>query len=266
MRHYRVRKWLYKAIGWVEAGSSALIVPLAALLRLDPAKIRVHPLLAPLLLWLLGLAPILILMLALCGGASALARRLITSPQMLAIIQSILNRLQEETFKEENDTGEPLHDHRVTIFKHCRRLFRLGGWLVPVARSGHITQGTEIIFRAGDNPTKLEGIAGRAWALASAVVVEDLPDLNHRSSPATWEKSIEEYSTRTFVTSEWLRRRLSQGKPLALSYYGIHVEVRGAKWGVLVIDSKKPKAKVGPADLTRYRFVAGLLEKVLEGM
>jgi len=240
---------------------------MAALLKWDPAKVVLPPLVATPLIRLLGLAPILIIVFVLVGGASRWVRQRITSPQTLATIQWILNRLQEDTFHEENAAGQPLHENRVTLFKHGHSSYHLGRWLIPVARSGHMTQGTDIRFRAGDDPAELEGVAGRAWALRSQVIVEDLPDLNQFVlSPATQERALQEYAKKTFVTQEWLRKRLSKRKPLALSYYAIHVEVRGARWGALVIDSMNPKAKIGLEDEGRYRLMAGLLQKVLEGV
>jgi hypothetical protein len=268
MRHYRFRIWRWKAIGWIEGVASSLIFLLAALLRWDPGKVVLPPFLASPLGRLSGWAPILIIISVVVAGVAKLVRPRITSPRTLDVIQWMLDRLQEETFREENEAGQPLHDHRVTIFKHGHRFFHLGKWLTPVARSGHMTQGTDIMFRAGDDPTRLEGIAGRAWALRSRVVAQDLPDLNQHLvlSPAGREKAIEEYSKKTFVTQEWLRRRLARNKPFARSYYAIHVEVRGARWGVLVIDSMNPKAKIGPEDERRHRLMAGLLQKVLEGV
>jgi hypothetical protein len=235
---------------------------MAALLKWDPAKAPVPVWIEPPLKALLGWAPILVIVFVLVNGASAWARKRITSPRTLAVIQSILDNLRDETFRKEDEKKEPQHNHRVTLFTHAPRSFQ-GKWLIPIVRSGHLTQDTETRFRVGDDPNRLEGIAGHAWSLKSGVTVPNLPDLNQ---VVAGEKEIEEYARKTLVTPEWVRKRLSKGKPLARSYYATPVEVSGVRWGVLVVDSMNPEAKVSDEDMLRYRVVVALLEKVLEGM
>lgn len=86
-------------------------------------------------------------------------------------LNAILKEFREELF---GDASGQQGDHRVTLFQ-CRKMcwrviwqrVRLpwGGWLLPVARPGHTSQRSRTVFRAPDNPSNLEGIAGKAWVL-----------------------------------------------------------------------------------------------------
>ena len=86
-------------------------------------------------------------------------------------LNAILNEFRDELF---GDAGGHQGDHRVTLFQYRKTCWRViwrrarppwGGWLVPVARPGHTSQRSHTVLRAPDNPSRLEGIAGKAWGV-----------------------------------------------------------------------------------------------------
>ncbi len=161
-------------------------------------------------------------------------------------IKSLLDTMQRELFGELKD---PDHRHRVTLFCHRHRLrwFHLRsqqGWLVPVARSGHLTAKTTTCFRATDEPSDSQGIAGQAWLGSSLVFVPDsenepLPVIEPNSRP----KDRKKYAENTFVSVEWVDAQLAKRpETLPRSFFAGRVEdAEGRPWGVLVIDSAQER-------------------------
>jgi len=49
------------------------------------------------------------------------------------------------------------------------------------------------------------------------------------------------YAKGTFTSEELVRARLRDGTMLARSFVAIPIEKRGARWGVVVLDSEDPK-------------------------
>ena len=173
-------------------------------------------------------------------------------PWVWATVHSILDEFRGHAFRTET-FSDPLHYHRVTLFKYVGVKFLLAreswrsrfwpwgkgrypwsGWLVPITRSGHTTKISSTVFLAPDDADNAEGIAGQTWALNSSLPVKDLPDL--QGNPT--QEQIVDYGRRTFVSEDWLRTRLGNDKPLPQSLHGIPVEVKGKPWGVLVLDSR----------------------------
>ena len=179
------------------------------------------------------------------GGTSWIKAK--ESSLMTNALNAILSEFREEVFGSE--AGQH-GDHRVTLFQYRRTCWRVmwqrakwprGGWLVPVARPGHTSQRSYAVFRAPDNPGKLEGIAGKAWGANSKTFeVFDLPDLsearNSKKSPL-----VKGYANGSHISERWVRRRIKKKGLLARSIMGFTVErPDGTEWGVLVLDSKKP--------------------------
>jgi hypothetical protein len=124
------------------------------------------------------------------------------------------------------------------------------------------------MFRVNDDPGKVEGVAGRAWSQGQSIVkVQRLPDLSGALSavPGVQWNLIRVYAEKTFVSPEWIAKRLEQGKMAARSYTGFPIEVAGSLWGALVIDSMSPQAKPNPEHERAYMLFTKLLEKRLEG-
>lgn len=127
---------------------------------------------------------------------------------------------------------------------------------MPVERSGHTTRKSNTKFAIPDDADNAEGIAGQAWARNQVVVVSDLPEIKEGTS----QKDIKDYSNKTWVTDEWVKRN----RPQSRTYCGMPVEVKGKLWGVLVFDSRAINAIDGEAASQEYSIFAGLIGELLE--
>jgi len=190
-------------------------------------------------------------------GIGQVARSSIGHPRIWFAVKQILDIFRDDVFA--GQAGQPLHHHRVTLFKHKR--FRLAwvrwpwsGWLVAVERSGHTTRTRTVAFRAPDNADLAEGIAGQTWATRFVIAMSGLPD------PTSTDNAIlTDYANRTFVPVEWVRARHF----LARSYCGIPVEVKGRVWGVIVLDSRGQDS-IDTEAVRLYTMVGKFLGKLLE--
>jgi hypothetical protein len=135
------------------------------------------------------------------------------------------------------------------------------GWLVPVERSGDVTQSPHVIFHAPqDDPKRAEGVAGHVWKTRECVYISQLPDLNRSSS----EKTVRSYASKTNINPEFLKSKLKSGKEFARSFWGIHVECKGKTWGVIVIDSRNPEIVDNEQLKTIYRPIGACLSRLIE--
>lgn len=188
-------------------------------------------------------------------------------------VQRVLNEHRLVAFDVHD--GDPVHHHRVTLFKRMRweaclrpctywawgwKRWPLDGWLIPVARSGHTTQRTDVIFMAPDDAENAEGVAGQTWACDQVLVINDLPDVSNDPT----NENITDYAKRSFLSEDWVRKRMGK-RQLSRSLCGIPLEVRGERWGVLILDSVRENAikdKARPWD--NYRtLVPVFLEQLL---
>jgi len=245
-------------------GVAILISGLAsACLKADPSNLQgfwaffVSP-----LKWTQDRAWIILMVLAVYILVAEVVRKTMGPPWVWRAIHNLLDIIQEYAFRDHADAM--LHDHRVTLFKYvkwrvCFRRWPWSGWLLPVERSGHTTRSKVAIFRAPDDAAHAEGIAGAAWASRGAVPVLGLPDLEHDST----DENIRAYAEKTFVSEEWVKKYLAAGKPLALSFVGVPVEVNGKRWGVIVLDSKSD-IHSGPTVLRLYTLFSRMLGELLE--
>ena len=187
-------------------------------------------------------------------------------PRLHAVADEVLNRFRDGVFGR--DDGDYAH-HRVTLFKHHR--FRpfgfnlkedgwpLSGWLVPLARSGHTAQKTNVRFLAPDNTDKAQGVAGRAWAARSGTAsATKLPDVQRN----TRALDIRQYAEQTNVPESWVRKR----SPRARSLVGFTIETPDGKpWGVLVVDSTNPDLDLVKARM-QYDHHGRVLGQIVEGI
>jgi len=217
---------------------------------------------APLLDWVQDRAWLILLVVPVCIAIVEFLRRFTGPPWVWDAIHHHLDLFQEYAFPDQS--GDMLHNHRVTLFKYvswrwCWSKWPWSGWLIPFERSGHTTQHSSARFRVPDDAERIEGVAGATWASRGAVVVTDLPDLQNQPS----EGDIRTYAQRTYVTEEWLRVYINKRRPLARSFVGIPVNVKGNRWGVIVLDSRG-EMLVGPTILKLYTLISRIFGKLLE--
>jgi hypothetical protein len=200
-----------------------------------------------------------ILLLSVALAITQVARNQIGPPWVWEHLHMLLDSFRDLVFEDE---GGDVHHHRATIFKRVSfgrgwRFWDWRGWLVPVERSGHTTRRSKSTFRAPDNADKSEGVAGTTWAGKQTIYVEDLPDVSGNPSPAT----LEQYARATRSTTKWLAKH----KPCSRSFCGIPFDVKGKRWGVVVLDSRNEQIKQ-KADLIDnfFKINGRYLSKLME--
>ena len=199
-------------------------------------------------------------------------RRRFGSPWAWEAIQKILDEFRDTAFDEMSH--EPIDHHRVTLFKYCKthwrsRLYKSypfieTGWLIAVARSGHLTKQRIRRFRAPDEGDKCEGVAGlawrqRDWLLVPSTSSDPLPTLTSESD----ESELAEYAERTGVDLQWVTGQVAKSRPIAYSYAAVAVRLKGQPWGVLVLDSRDPRP-IDRNQLQKFKPYASLLTPLLE--
>jgi len=270
MGNHRFREILFRAALWMDAVAFVLLGIVLSALKYNLSSVRPPTVLGALVLWCQNNGLVLITTLFAVSYGCRFIRQFLRPPLIQKQLKALMDALQQEVFRAEMSGGASLYDHRVTLFRHgwLWRLHRWpwSGWLYPIERSGHMTRRRGTFFRAGGERGEQEGVAGQAWTKSATVVVENLPDLEDVSSleGGLQRGLVEEYAKRTWVSRDWLVRRLAAKKPMACSFCGIPVEVGGKMWGVLVLDSRNSKAKAGQRYEATYRFFARVLSKVLD--
>lgn len=255
MRRNSLRVVAYYVSAAVQVASVVLTAGVAAAFRAEPKNWN-EPAIAKGLQWVQENGWWLLL----AGVAMAVIAKGVAAwtgpPWAWNSINKFLNVLRDQVFDAAPE--DAMHDHRATLFKFRRNVLWIwpwrcwwcpwgrlrvpwSGWLVPVARSGHTTQRTNVVYLAPDDAKNVEGIAGEAWSRNEVVLAVDLPALSARANKA----EIAEYAKKTFVSEAWVRHRIKSGKPCPRSLCGIPVEVDtiwGTKtWGTIVLDSCHPQ-------------------------
>lgn len=158
------------------------------------------------------------------------------------IVQEFLNQESKVRLKAAADamldvyfTGIPESEryfNRVTLFKANRGRTQLN----PLIRSGtQYHRGIQPFLVNDNDEAKNEGVGGRAWFCNATITVTDLPDC-----PNSWSNdnpACKEYAEKGFLSPSKAE--------------GLHVKSRsvvatpirnfqGEKWGVLVLDSRRP--------------------------
>jgi hypothetical protein len=115
---------------------------------------------------------------------------------------------------------------------------------------------------APDEADHAEGVAGKAWSCNGILYKRKLPDLYSDTS----KENVAAYANETWLAEELVRKRMEEGLSLARSYLGIQIEVKGKRWGVIVLDSRKPDGILTPKgrDSERYSVMAKFLGRLLE--
>lgn len=194
------------------------------------------------------------------GLVVKLAKERVGNPESWKLVEELLNDVRKELFPA--DTQHQQH-YRITLFKHYTwlwlpfRLWPWSGWLRPVARTGHMTQESNTLFRVGNSSHDCKGVAGLAWSADGPIYLENLPDMLAEDAV---NKAVR-YAKETNISEpEALRMR-----PTAQSYYAVRVEVKGGvQWGVLVVDSRDPtlpaREKLQRESKTLNRYLTQLLK------
>ena len=187
-------------------------------------------------------------------------RQIFGQPARWKAVKVALSALREQVFREEIDSGVPIHHHRVTLFKRtplrlriCR--FPWSGWLIPVERSGDGTRTTRTVFRLTDNPDLAEGVVGHSFYRETLLTVSGLPEITGESST----EELQEYARKTWCKLEYLKSR----KPKSRSFVATRVLVNGNTWGVLVVDSIDPEPKTAPEFVVAYDLAARIVGAIL---
>lgn len=222
----------------------------------------------------------------LCIIASYVARKFATDPDTQKIVHELLNEARGHLFKTEVLLEDPQdHHHRLTLFQHRKfflsrktltfrkynghgsRLKPNSGWLVPVMRSGHITQKVKSIFAATDEGF-CEGITGLTWNCSKG------PNggIIHRPSlsPVSFNSdnaAIAKYASETLISADYVRSRIAiEGRIMPVCLCGVPILVNNRPWGVLVIDSTQVNSIYEPdgAHFKYYGQLQSILGKILE--
>ncbi|MGV3626892.1 MAG: hypothetical protein ACO1PN_04295 [Betaproteobacteria bacterium] len=262
---------------WLGIGTWGLGLLIAAIAYLPSDKyglIEKSPtVLTPLVTWVMINACWIVFTLTLIAAVIKLFRERLDSQWKWSLIQELMNRIAKEAF---TGTAGANHHHRATLFQHVQwcwicpyhgRWFwpwgsgRMpwSGWLVPVIRSGYATQKSKTVFLAPDDADKAEGVAGLIWASDKEMVIQTPTAISSTSTTA----EVNRYMSDTHVSPGWVQQQIDSGNVLHASFRGIPIEVKGQKWGVLLLDSRDPAA-AGNATLhmTNHAFLLG---KLIEG-
>jgi hypothetical protein len=239
MRKRGLWSFVYKGLAILQYTCALAIATISACLKADPTSLTDTG-------WQFLKAPLqsvqhaawfTIPLLTITLGIAQITRNQIGPAWVWDHIHMLLDSFQESVF---GDEAGDLHHHRATVFKRVRfgrgwRFWDWRGWLVPLERSGHATRRSKSIFRAPDDADKAEGVAGSAWAGRRTIYIEGLPDLSGDTSL----NALQNYASATRCTTKWLAKH----KPCSRSFCGIPLDVRGKRWGVVVLDSRNEQIK-----------------------
>lgn len=201
--------------------------------------------------------------------------RRLGNPWVWEKIQFILDEYQDKAFNKE--PGDATDHHRVTLFEHKKNcIFRkhwssekwynpsgekpmISSYLVPVKRSGHISQNSTTCFYVSDNSDDCESVAAKAWSSNQTVIKTDLPLINTR----TVQRDLKSYATDTYTDIKMLQKWASAKKQMPRSIAAVPVMVSGEIWGVIVLDSRLPNGVTGDSVLN-YQLTVALVGHLLE--
>lgn len=195
------------------------------------------------------------------------------NPKQNELIKFILNQYRDKAFNIE--PGDPEDHHRVTLFKYKRKHFQLKSsywvtnksfwsWLgrfwpkphlVFFLRSGKLSQTTNVVFPVYDESDKTNGWAAHVWSTGCAAIVDHLPDPSNGGA--------QEYATKTKSTIEVVERYCSVNRAMPRAIAAIPIEVHGAAWGVLVLDSRRPNG-VSKNSIDNFKITVAAIQKILE--
>lgn len=185
-------------------------------------------------------------------------RKRVGDPVIWKDLQDLMDEYRDDIFGALE--GKYHHHYRVTLYQYRRKLFAwpvLSHWLLPYVRSGHTSKSNVRSFRVNpQRPGCPNGVAGKAWESRGAVCIEDLGKLTPESSLL----ELQMYASQTNITLKSLQKKLSSSR----SFWAVRVQVKGANWGVFVVDcvdEKMPTKKAAQAFGKGARAVSLLLSR-----
>jgi hypothetical protein len=230
------------------------------------------------ILWIKGSAGIVVPVAAFLTAFAASLKKIIGPKHIWDAVHTLLDDFREKAF---SDSSFP-HSNRVTLFKHQQLCFKLvawkkmfsaekkpiwGGWLVPVDRSGDVTQNPKIAFSAPkDRPDLAEGFAGKIWTTNTELFVEGLPLLERRLiGDPDGENKILRYCKSSYGSVDDIKKRLLSNQWCPRSFWGIHLESENGKvWGVLLIDSHEANLRNRSEIAEQFRTLANTFKALLK--
>lgn len=228
---------------------------------------------APTVYTLIG--PIWRVLLLILAGITILVQNIVASysirTRSMRIVENLLRVHHGDVFGNEK---EDRAINRITLFEYRRcwwpwriyedsRTQATAGRLVPVLRHGQHTSHISS-FTVHDPPSRrtgCHGVAGEAWLGGGTASSQNLESVSSEST----DEELSRYAQRTFVTPDFVERRIERNRPMSRSMYAVVVKVDTERWGVLVADSTDP-AKFSRHTMKKVdRFVSELLETILSG-
>lgn len=272
MLRQNVSSKLSTALNVVGAFTSFLVIFIGATLKLDPAKFPASDAIKNALQFSQDWAWLTIPILAGIAALSQTIKARIGSTNTWVTVNYLLKEYRDALFeKHPTAKDDPEYYHRVTLFKYVGWRWAFArwpwtGWMVPVARTGHVTHTWRIPrFRAPkDDPDNAEGVAGQSFVRNKMIPMPNLPEVNS----ATVDQNLEPYCNRAFVTTKWALKRVTGKHPRALprSLLGIPLEVGGEPWGVLVVDSRSENeiSQKSVFKNVKFKTLTDVLSKLLQ--
>lgn len=275
------RYYLYYAFLVAEWTAGISVVLLTLLVSQDAGNYQTWPL--PTLIGWTHNHKVLIFVISAIAVVAKFVRARIGPPWAWKAIKELLDTWHSKIF-----AGIPnasADEHRITVFKRVhgwrpirswRELeIRTGrsdwwrysqwpvGWFKPLARSQHVSQRNITWFPCFDATRIGEGFIGLVWRTSGTLRIpippQDLPDLNPPPPNKPSDADYLDYAKRTRVTEAWLRTR--GAKTYARTLCGTKIEIKGTKWGVIVIDSRSTALTVMD---DQVEFAAAALGKFIE--
>jgi len=279
------RRRIFRFSEWVYACSTGIAVAEGYILSLQPSQeigyFHDHPVQAILIKSLQDWA---IPIFALCGVlvVACFVVQRFGDPWVLDKIQFILDGYRSKCFAQFDGNRDPHDNHRVTLFKLERRLnpnwkikclFKnerplICKYLVPMLRSGHMSQNSDARFYVCDQSAENEGLAGLAWSMNSHIVKDQLPDLTSLYSGRRVARQISDplvagYSAETNCSIEMINSYVTRKRHLPRAIGATTVMVRDKLWGVLVVDSRRPDG-VSLDSISNYTLTVSVIGELLE--
>lgn len=202
--------------------------------------------------------------------------RLMGDPWVWEKIKFILDEYQGKAFQQNPDDSSD--HHRITLFKFKKNCFFVKHWssssplkpwgtkkifssfLVPVLRSGHLSQKSSAVFYISDDSDNCEGIAAKAWSNRRAVVTDSLPYLKPGDPKS---RDVATYSKITNCDKAMIMKYMDSGRPMPRSIAAIPIIVFGDMWGVIVLDSRHPNG-VSSDSVLNFELTVALVGQLLE--